>query len=468
MMNSLLLGAELVGLKEGFKALIVWFVFYSYLVVNNKKNLIRPFYAGFLSVCLILLTSFFLPQGLIPREYLGNVIAMSFAIFLILSAAALLYMSGDLPGKDSEAKFIPVGVKETAIANVLIFFSTVLFFLPDSMGIIFYLKEIALMADKASTVYLYALIGLAVSLVIFIAVVKFYKPYWIGSFFDIPQILLFLAMVKLLGGGIKGIAELSLIPSVQRGFIKFIHDIIHQTLVLAMVPDHPLLKPTTWNFIGIFFGTNIASIASLILLLLFPLMFIYHSLFKPLPEPEAQTNAQRRKIKSFLLSDRRKKALPVIFFICLILIAWFSQGSEQVTRLYNPKPGPVVADKGVVVIPLTLPGMDLTDGLLHKFSLIHDGDEIRIIIIKKSSNALAVCLDACEICPPEGYAQREDHVVCIYCGTPIAIDTLSEPGGCNPIPLETSVDALSVKIELSEILKKWGFVTAGSNKGKGK
>ncbi|MBI4838975.1 MAG: DUF2318 domain-containing protein, partial [Nitrospirae bacterium] len=423
-------------------------------------------YAGFLTVCLILLISFFLPQGLIVREYLGNVIAMSFAIFLILSAAALFYMSGDLLGKDSGVRFFSGGVKGTAIAGVLIFFSTVLFFLPDSTGTIFYLKEMALMADQASTVYLYALTGLAVSLVIFIAVVKFYNLYWIGSFFDIPQILLFLAMVKLLGGGIKGIAELSLIPSVQRGFIKFIHDIIHQTLVLVMVPDHPLLKPTTWNFIGIFFGTNIASIASLILLLVFPFMFIYHSLFKPLPEPEAQTNAQRRKIKSFLLSDRRKKALPVIFFIGLILIAWFSQSGEQVTRLYNPKPSPVVADKGVVLIPLTVPGMDLMDGVLHKFSLVHDGDEIRIIIIKKSSNALAVCLDACEICPPEGYAQREDQVVCIYCGTPIAVDTLSEPGGCNPIPLEASVDASSVKIELSEILKKWKFVTAGKNKGK--
>jgi hypothetical protein len=71
------------------------------------------------------------------------------------------------------------------------------------------------------------------------AVTKLYKPFWLGSFFALPQLLLFFAMVKLFGSGIKGITELSLIPSVQRGFMKFIHDFVHQTFVMLMVPDHP-------------------------------------------------------------------------------------------------------------------------------------------------------------------------------------------------------------------------------------
>lgn len=459
--------AYVIGFKEGFKIGIVWLVFYSYLVLNDRKTLIKPFYFGLFFVSLVSVISFFLPQGLIVKDYLSNVIAMSFAFFLILSAALLLHASGiNLFGPLQKITLITQTSQESphppfskeGLGGILVFLFTLLFFAPDTIGSAFFLKKLAFMKGAELMTYTSAFIGLFIAVAIFFIVVKFYKPYWIGSFFDVSQLLLFLAIVKLLGSGIEGISELSLIPSVQRGFMKFIHDFVHQTFVLLMVPDHPLLKATVWNFIGIFFGSNLAFIASLIILLFFPFMFIYHSLFKPLPEPEAQTSVQRRKIKSLLLSNKRKKALPVIFFIGLILFAWFSQSGESVSQLYKPKPRPVVVDKGIVMIPLNDPTMDLMDGALHKFSLIHQGEEIRILIIKKSDNSLSICLDACEICPPEGYGQREDHVVCIYCNTPIPIDTLGKAGGCNPIPLTAMIDERFVKIELNEILEKWGFV----------
>ncbi len=475
--------AYVIGFKEGFKIGIVWLVFYSYLVLNDRKTLIKPFYFGLFFVSLVSVISFFLPQGLIAKEYLSNVIAMSFAFFLILSAVALFHASGinlfrplqkitlitqtsqKSPHPPDNPPSPPSGssrfdFSKGGLGGIIVFLFTLLFFAPDTIGSAFFLKKLAFMKGTELMTYTSAFIGLFIVIAIFFIIVKFYKSYWIGSFFDAPQLLLFLAIVKLLGSGIKGIAELSLIPSVQRGFMKFIHDFIHQTFVLLMVPDHPLLETTVWNFIGIFFGSNLASVASLIILLFFPFMFIYHSLFKPLPEPEVQTGAQKRKIMSLLLSNKRKKALPVIFFIGFIVIAWFSQSGETVSQLYKPKPRPVVVEKGIVMIPLNDPTMDLMDGALHKFSLMHQGEEVRIMIIKKSDNTLSVCLDACEICPPEGYGQREDHVVCIYCNTPIPIDTLGEAGGCNPIPLTAMIDERFVKIELNEILKKWGFVKA--------
>lgn len=451
--------AVAVGFKEGFKIGIVWLVFYSCLVLNDTKNLIRPFYAGLFFAAAVSFFSLFLLQWVDVKEYLSNIISMSFALFLVSSAAALYHVS--------EVKlFRPFqGLeKNRAFMNAAVFLLTVLFFSPDSMGSTLYLKELSFMKDTRFMAYISGLTGFLPAIAIFLIIMRFFKPYWVGSFFSFPQLLLFLSIVKLLGGGIKGIAELSLIPSVQRGFMKFMHDFIHQTFVLIMVPDHPLLSKTTWNFIGMFFGPNIASVASLFILLFFPLMFIYYSLFKPLPEPEAQTGAERRKIKYLILSDRRKKALPVILFVSLIFVTWFSQGSESVSRLYNPKPKPVVEDKGLVMIPVNDPTMDLKDGALHKFSLNVQGEELRIIIIRKSNDVISVCLDACEICPPEGYGQREDQVVCIYCNTPIPVSTLGEPGGCNPIPLTASVDDRFVRIEVGEILKKWEYVKTGRSK----
>lgn len=459
-MNSFVIYEALtVGFKEGCKIGIVWVVFYSYLVLYDRKTLFKPFIAGVVSSLIISFSVFFLPTGPFSREYIVNFISMSFAVFLVSSAGSLLNASGInlfSPFKDL--------IKGESFIEAAVFFTAIFFFLPDYAGTVLYLRELSSLHEESLMSYVSAVAGLLTAGAIFFAVARYFKARMIGSFFDLPQILLFLAVVKLFGAGTKGLTEISLIPSVQRGLMKFSHDVIHQVLVLLMVPDHPFLKVTVWNFIGIFFGPNIASLESLLILLFFPLMFIYYSLLKPLPEPEAQTGAEKRKIKHLILSERRKKALPVIAFVLIIIISWFSQRGESVSRLYIPKPKPVVEDKGMVIIPVNDPTMDLRDGALHTFSLNYQGQEIRILIIKKSGDTLAVCLDACEICPPDGYGQREDHVVCIYCNTPIPIKTLGEPGGCNPIPLSASVDDKFVRIDLSEIMKKWEYVKTGKSK----
>jgi uncharacterized membrane protein len=386
---------------------------------------------------------------------------MSFAFFLVSSAAALLHVSGThLFG----SRVLPGLFRSSAVLTPVIFLITLVFFTPDIIGSAYFLRELSMMRAESLLTAISAGAGILIAVIVIVAVVTLYKPYGAGHFFDIPQLMLFLAIVKLIGGGIQGVAELSLIPAVQRGIMKFTHDFIHQTFVFLMVPDHPLLKTTAWNFIAFFFGPNFASGVSLFVLLFFPLMFVHHSLIRSLPEPDARKSAEKRKIKADMLAERRKKAVPVIFFILLILITWFFKTTESVSRIYVPKPKPVVVDRGTVVIPVKDPSMNLRDGRLHTFSLVHEGEEIRILIIKRSDNSLAVCLDACEICPPEGYGQRVDHVVCIYCATPIHIDTLGAPGGCNPIPLSAQIDDAFIRIQFDEILKKWGFIKSGMSK----
>lgn len=455
--------ALIIGLKEGFKISIVWLVFSSFLLDKKRQDLLRPFYIGLIFAILISFSSFFIPFdlsriGLI--SLIGPIIGYTFGLFYIASVGALYQSSGI-------NLFRPLNrLSESNIFLwVVTFITTIFFFSPDALGSSLFIKETAFMKGKAVETYISATTGFISALLISFIVSKRFNTIWIGRLFGIAQIFLFLSIVKLIGGGIKGFAELSLIPSVQRGLMKFFHDVVHQVLVILMVPDHPMLKTTVWNFIGIFFGSNFAMMVALFLLLTPPVMFLYHSIVKPIPEPAGFVKgAEKRKFKALERSERRKKALPVVFFVCIILVTWFSQRGETVSRLYNPKPIPVMEDKGLVVIPLSNPTMDLMDGRLHKFSLVSGEDTIRMLIIKKPDNTLAVCLDACEICLPEGYGQREAHVICIYCNTPIPVETLGEPGGCNPIPLNASVTERDVRIELSEVLKKWQYVKTGKSK----
>lgn len=459
-MNSFVIPeALIIGVKEGAKAGLVWLLFYSYLVSVDKKNLMRSFRTGFFFSFAISLAVFLIPQSVFLKELLGHLIVTSFALFFIASAAMLFHASGvDL--------FQPFNrmFKGSNTIDVLLFFSAVLYFLPDFAANGLFLKDLGIVKEREYLTYASALAGFIFGGTLFFVLFKYANAAWIGSYFGLAQLVLVFSLVKLLGGGIKGFAELSLVPSVQRGFMKFFHDVIHQFFVLLMVPDHPLLKTTAWNFIGFFFGSNFGLAASLIALLLFPIMFIRHSLLTPVSDLCALSGAEKRKEKYKLLSSRRRKALPVIFFICFIIFAWFSKSEESVSQLYTPKPRPVVEDKGFVLIPLRDPSMDLKDGLLHKFSLRHDGEEIRLIIIKRSDNTLSVCLDACEICPPRGYGQRDTQVVCIYCNTPVPVNTLGQAGGCNPIPVYAVFDDNFVRIEVREIVKKWEYVKTGKSR----
>lgn len=466
-MPPLVYEALVIGLKEGAKTGLIWLVCFSYLSLSGRKSFIKPFYAG-LSVSLVLMfTAFFSLPDIVTKENTANVISMSFAFFLILSGISLFHVSGaGLPGKGPEgtsgaSSLVKERFKDTswpAAWWMAVLILTIAFFAPDLTGSMLQLRELSYMKGSGTMSYLSALIGIIISAIVLVTIVYLYRPYRIGAYFDVPQLLLFIAMVKLFAGGASDLAELSLLPSVQRGFMKFAHDLVHQVFIFLMVPDHPLLKATFWNFIGIFFGPGFASFVSLVLLLLFPCLFLYHSLTEPVPEPEERSNAEKRKIRSTIVTGRRRKALPVATFIVLILIAWSLRSEEAIMQMYLPKPKPVVADRGVVMIPLSSPEMNLMDGSLHKFSVSHEGKLYRLIMIKRWDNTLAAALDACEMCPPEGYGLRGDHVICVYCGTPIPVNTLGSPGGCNPIPVAFSVEGGFVRIEIREIVKKWGFI----------
>jgi uncharacterized membrane protein len=243
--------------------------------------------------------------------------------------------------------------------------------------------------------------------------------------------------------------------------MKFVHDVVHQVFVMLMVPDHTILSVSTWNFIALFFGQAAGLWLSLAVLLL-PVLIVLGRHVAQQPEVPAglATPASRRKFIKAYRDDRLLRSLPVIAFAVVLGTTWFIERGESGGGLYNPEPKPLIAEGGVVTIPIQSPTEDLRDGTIHKFSVSLDGQDRRLFIMKLPGGTLAACLDACEICRPDGYAQGKEHVICIYCNTPIPFDTVGKPGGCNPIPLKALVTERDVRITLREIIEKWTLVNS--------
>jgi uncharacterized membrane protein len=173
--------------------------------------------------------------------------------------------------------------------------------------------------------------------------------------------------------------------------------------------------------------------ALLAVTLLLPVVLMLQS--KP-EKPIGLNPAQYRKI---LMQTRKKMrwsgalALGVcaMFLVSTIGMVYADEKVEIVPAVA------VVAEGEQVRIPLE----KVDDGHLHRFSYRSStGETVRFIVIKKSGSAYGVGLDACEICGPTGYFERDNQVVCMLCDVVMNTATIGFKGGCNPIPLEYKVD----------------------------
>ena len=79
---------------------------------------------------------------------------------------------------------------------------------------------------------------------------------------------------------------------------------------------------------------------------------------------------------------------------------------------------------------------------------------MRFIAIKKSEGAYGIGLDACDICGPSGYFERNGDVICKLCDVVMNKATIGFPGGCNPVPLPYILHDGKIKIKVEDLEKE--------------
>lgn len=435
------------------------FLFISFSRRAGLGYLSKPLFAGIFTVFIASLAAMSIPVTLGMREMITRMTGYVFGLFYLFSLGVLFHNTGvELLGP-----FRKVADKRWFLIPG-VYLLSVIYLLPDMAGSSLYLANIYSMSGESINVFIGAGAGFSLALVASYLISRRFRMDF-ARLFGLSQLLLSLSLIKLVSGGVRGFAEFSLIPSVQAGLKKLFHDIVHQAYVFLMMPDHPLLSMTAWRRMGILFSDTVALWFSLIIMTIPLSIFLRrHFAEEVTVPPEVPAGAPRRRFIKSIRDERFLKSIPVFLFMVFIAGTWFVERSESSSSLYNPKPRPVISEGGKVTIPIRSPGEDLLDGALHKFVLDVNGGEMRLLAMKKPDGTLAVCLDACERCPAEGFAQAKGHVICLYCLSPRRSDTLGQPGGCNPIPLNALVTESDVLIEASEIAEKWGMVKTGKKK----
>lgn len=160
--------------------------------------------------------------------------------------------------------------------------------------------------------------------------------------------------------------------------------------------------------------------------------------------------AELRKLKATKRNARRWAKSSLFFLIISFL-------SLSVLRYYVGKEVPLsppenyVIENGMAIIPLE----ELEDDKLHRYQYISENKiSMRFIAIKKSEGAYGIGLDACDICGPSGYFERNGDVICKLCDVVMNKATIGFPGGCNPVPLPYILHDGKIKIKVEDLEKE--------------
>jgi uncharacterized membrane protein len=115
-------------------------------------------------------------------------------------------------------------------------------------------------------------------------------------------------------------------------------------------------------------------------------------------------------------------------------------------------PYPVVeAENGAVRFPLAT----FDDGQARYYTYMHNGRPIEFFILKSADGVVRAAFNACDVCYPfkKGYHQEGDEVVCNNCGRRFPANQINVvQGGCNPSPLNRSVDGDTLIIQVTDIV----------------
>ena len=159
--------------------------------------------------------------------------------------------------------------------------------------------------------------------------------------------------------------------------------------------------------------------------------------------------------KAAVLGTEKKSHLPLIVAIIGVVViaagaVFYVNRSGQIQSATAV--APTATGSTAVAFPLNL----FEDGKARHFEHKDGKFTIRYFILKSSDGILRAAFDACDVCWPagQGYYQDGDYMVCRNCGRRFASIRVNEvKGGCNPAPLNRSVQNGKLVIQVKDILE---------------
>ncbi len=414
--------AFVITLREGVEAALVVALILGYLSQTGRARLNRHVYIGLIAAVVASLVGAFgfTRLGLDPENEMLEGALLGVAAVLVATLVFWMWRASRYIRRHVEQRLDSmIGTGSRRQGWGLASFTFFMVF-REGVETVLLLAAFSLTASSGVLNLIGGAAGLGLALLFGVVFARGSTRINLRLFFGVTSIVLMILALRLLAGSVHEFSEVGLLPS----------------------------TPAELAVVG-FIVRDSTSIIILLVLLLIPLVAVLPSMRRGAQDvaaPAGESPARRRKRLAAQRGTRRWRLAVVGVTLAIVAPLGLAAYSSAAAG-YRPEPQAVTPEGEMIRVPAET----LESGRLYKFVYNNGRVDIRFFVIKRADGSLAVALDACAICPPAGYYQVGDQVICDNCNAPINLATIGMGGGCNPIPLAGSLEGDMLTIAVADL-----------------
>ena len=406
-----MLQAFIITLREGVEAALIIGITLAYLNKIQRRDLRKSVFVALAAAFIASIgVAILLSRFQFSEDLFEGWVMLAAAVFVVTMIIFMMRTGRKLKG-EIESKLGSLAGRSSQLGVFLFVFLMVL---REGAETVLILSAVSLESSALQS-FLGTLLGVFAAILFGVMFVKGTVKINLQKFFRVTTVILFFVAAQLLISGLHELSEYGVLPSSKK--------------------EMALIGPIVSN--EWFFLVTIVALAAM--------MVLFEARRR---QPQALPESAAEKRKAAWGARRERLWMTAVFassFIFIVLVTAEFIYAKSVNTLSTATP--VTFTNGALSIPVA----QVSDGDLHRYEAREGGTEVRFLLYQKPDGKVVAVFDACEICGPVGFFKGPNGLVCKNCASPINSQSVGTPGGCNPIPLQSTTNGSAIVIQEADL-----------------
>ncbi|HEV2709416.1 MAG TPA: Fe-S-containing protein [Edaphobacter sp.] len=416
-----MLQAFIITLREGVEAALIVGIVFAYLSKIGRHELKRVvFWALGAAIVASIGVAIIVAHLNFNSDIIEGWVMLAAAVFVVSMIWFMHKTARSMKG-EIESRVAKFTGGEDGPSRIGLFLFVFLLVLREGVETVLILSAVTLNSTELLS-FTGTLLGIAVAVVFGVLFIRGSVKINLQRFFRVTTVILYFVAFQLIVSGLHELSENGVLPS--------------------STTEMRLIGPIVRN--DIFFFVTMLALAGL-------MMLLEYKRRAPITLPDTASPADKRRAE---WTQRREKmwmsAVVVTSFVFIFLSTAEFIYAKSTTALSPTTAVTLVGSQAIV------PTSQITDDQLHRYGVrVDDGKggstEVRFLLYKKPDGNIVSVADACHICGPVGFYISSQGITCKMCASPLVPQSMGQPGGCNPIPLHSTIGGGDIIIQAADL-----------------
>ena len=419
-----MLQAFIITLREGVEASLIVGIIFAYLSKVGRSDLKKTvFWALGAAVAASVGVAAIIARTQFNSDIFEGWVMLAAAVFVVsmiwFMQKTARGMKGDIESKI--ASLTGSGSGEKGVSTLGLFFFVFLLVLREGVETVLILSAVSMNSTEILS-FTGTVLGIAVAVIFGVLFIRGSVKINLQRFFRVTTVILYFVTFQLVVSGLHELSENGVLPS--------------------STAEMRLIGPIVRN--DLFFFVTMLALAGLMMLL------EYKRRVPPALDANASASDKRRAAWTLRREKMWMNAVVGTSFLFIFLSTAEFIYAKSSTALSPTSNVTLVGEQ------VTVPAAEVNDDKLHRYGVMVDDEkggvrQIRFLLFKKPDGNIVSVADACQICGPVGFYIGSQGITCKMCASPLNAASMGQPGGCNPVPLKSTIAGGQVTIAAADL-----------------